>query len=506
MPAANCSVDKSHTLSDSHAFPAYAHPATGPVFGGSTDVLINSRPSSAHRRTTIKKSIAFAGIYGAAMLALVSCAPPVSEQKSELDRELRQTLDDYSPTGSYTGFRLPDSNDYAAIPNQDPKNPVTAAKVELGKMLFFETGLALEPFDPEFKGTFSCGTCHIPSRGFTAGRFQGVGDGALGFGESGEGRHKNPFYGVENLDVQGARPLPVINTAYVTNALWAGAFGSFGVNAGTESAWHRDPLTEINFKGLMGLEANNERALIVHRLLIDKEVTDSLGYTSMFDKAFPELPESERYTRTTGSFAISAYFRTILTNEAPFQKWLRDDSAAMTEQQKRGALLFFGKAECAKCHNSPSLNTLPHQFYALGVKDLYQTGYEVFGTSNRDNRTLGRGGFTGRAEDIYKFKVPQLYNLKDMGFYFHGASQTTLRQVVEYFNDGIPENPRIPASQITTLFHPLNMTSDEIDDLVEFLENGLYDPNLARYMPTSVKSGSCFPNNDKESRIDMGCL
>jgi cytochrome c peroxidase len=322
---------------------------------------------------------------------------------------------------------------------------------------------------------------------------------------SGEGRRKNPYYTGADVDAQGARPLAVINTTYITNALWAGTFGSFNVNAGTESVWDQDTLVQINHKGLMGLEANNERALIVHRQVINKNVTDSLGYTAMFDAAFPDIPVEDRYTRQTAAFAIAAYFRTILTNQAPFQNWLKGDLTAMTDQQKKGALLFFGKAGCVSCHNSPSLNSNPHLFFSLGVLNHYQTGYEVFRTDINDKRNLGRGGFTGREEDMHQFKVPQLYNLKDFGFYFHGASKTSLRDVVEYFNNGIPENPAIPAAQITPLFRPLHMTQDEMNDLLEFLENGLYDPNMLRYKPAVTMSGNCFPNNDLQSKVDMGC-
>ncbi len=424
---------------------------------------------------------------------------------ADLDLDLTNSLNTNSKTGSYQGYIMPSSTDYASLPNQDPKNPVTAEKVALGKMLFFETGIGLEPKYPVSKQAYSCSSCHIPERSFTAGRFQGIADGAVGFGISGEKRKKNPYYDGSEVDAQGARPLPVINTTYVTNALWAGTFGSFGVNTGTESVWSQDTLVEINYKGLMGLEANNERALIVHRQLINKQITDSLGYTAMFDEAFPEIPESERYTRQTAAFAIAAYFRTILTNEAPFQNWLKGDVTAMTEQQKRGALLFFGKAGCVSCHNSPSLNSDPHLFFSLGVNNHYQTGYSVFRTDSHDKRNLGRGGFTGREEDMNQFKVPQLYNLKDFGFYFHGASKTSLKDVVEYFNNGIPENKDIPGTQITPLFRPLHMTQDEMDDLTEFLTNGLYDPNMLRYKPELTMSGNCFPNNDLQSRMDMGC-
>lgn len=429
----------------------------------------------------------------------------VHQPENNLDIALEDILSQRSGTGSPEAFIMPASDDYAALPNQDVKNPVTAAKVELGKMLFFETGLGLKPTYPVSNVSYSCSSCHVPVRGFTAGRFQGIADGAVGFGESGEGRTKNPLYLGDDVDAQGARPLPTINTAYVTNALWAGSFGSFGVNAGTESVWQQDTLIAINFQELQGLEANNARALIVHRQVINKAVTDSLGYTAMFDEAFPEIPVNERYTLKTGAFAIAAYFRTILTNDAPFQRWLKGDKTAMTEQQKNGAMVFFGKAGCVSCHNSPSLNSAPHRFYALGVKNLYQSGYDVYRTGPDDKRNLGRGGFTGLPEDMFKFKVPRLYNLKNADFYFHGSSKTSLKDVVEYFNNGIPENPDVPTTQIADQFRPLGLTEEEKADLVEFLTNGLYDPNLNRYAPAQTMSGNCFPNNDPLSRVEMGC-
>lgn len=427
----------------------------------------------------------------------------VHEPINNSDQMLEEALDRSSVTGSYQGYIMPASDDYAALPHQDAKNPVTAEKVELGRMLFFETGIGLQPNNGVSKEAYSCSSCHVPSRNFTAGRFQGIADGALGFGISGETRTKNPLYLGDEVDAQGARPLPTVNLTYVTNALWAGTFGSFGTNAGTESVWNQDTLVAINFEGLEGLEANNTRALIVHRQVINKAVTDSLGYTAMFDKAFPEIPVAQRYTLKTGAFAIAAYFRTILTNQAPFQRWLKGERSAMTEQQKDGAMLFFGKAGCVNCHNSPSLNNM--KFFAVGAKNLYQSGYEVFRTGPTDKRNLGRGGFTGKPEDMHKFKVPQLYNMKDVGFYMHGASKTTLRDMVEYFNAAIPENPDVPASQISAFFRPLNLTQKEVDDLTEFLEHGLYDPNMLRYAPTSTLSGNCFPNNDLQARVEMGC-
>lgn len=433
---------------------------------------------------------------------VLSCVGTV---EPSVDDSLEKRLSDLSTTQSYQYFILPESDNYAALPNQDPKNPVTKAKVELGRLLFFETGLGLANKYAFSRETYSCSSCHVPARSFTAGRFQGIADGGVGFGQSGEGRVKNPLYQGDEVDAQGARPLAVINTTFITNALWGGSFGSYGINEGTESVWHQDTLVEINFQGLEGLEANNIRALAVHRQVVNKNITDSLGYTPMFDAAFQDIPVNERYSLKTTAFAIAAYFRTILTNQAPFQRWLKGDISAMTSQQKDGALLFFDKAGCYSCHNSPSLNSLPHRFISLGVNGLFQSGYEIFRNPSSDKRNLGRGGFTGQEEDMYKFKVPQLYNLKDIGFYFHGASKTSLRQVVDYFNAGVPENPDVPVTQITTQFRPLGLSESEINDLVEFLENGLYDNNLSRYMPMQTLSGYCFPDNDPQARLDMGC-
>lgn len=433
---------------------------------------------------------------------LLSCAHDAS---ARLDLQLTDLLDIHSKTGSSDWYIMPESDDYASLPNQDPKNPVTANKVRLGKMLFFETGIGLEAKYTFETATYSCSSCHVPERSFTAGRFQGVADGGIGFGRTGESRTKHPLYQGSEVDAQGARPLPTINLAYVTNALWAGSFGTFDVNEGTESSWSFDTLTEINFKGFKGLEANNQRALIVHRQVMNPTLAAELGYKEMFDEAFPDIPVAERYSRKTVAFAIAAYQRSVLTNRAPFQQFLRGNHDAMSEQQKRGAILFFDKAGCVNCHNSPSLNSVPHEFFALGVYDMYQNPRETFRTNKEDRRNLGRAGFTYRDEDMFKFKVPQLYNLKEFGFYFHGASKRSLREVVEYFNNGVTENPNVPRDRVSGFFHPLGLTEEEIDDLTEFLTNGLYDPDMLRYKPDFVMSGNCFPNNDPLSRIEMSC-
>ena len=418
-----------------------------------------------------------------------------------LNIELRRAMDEVSQTGSANYFILPESTDYSSIP-QVPSNPLTSEKAELGKMLFFETAFGVEAKHTSGMATFSCSSCHIPEAGFRPHRNQGIADGAFGFGVKGEGRSKRLEYAEQEIDAQGARPLSVLNAAYVVNSMWNGSFGHEGANAGTESVWGVTiSSTAVNHERLGSLEGQNIEGLIAHRLLINRDLVEFYGYKPMFDAAFSDVPEEDRYTRKTASFAISAYLRTLLCTEAPFQRWLKGEEDAMTDEQKRGALLFFGKAGCYRCHNEPNLGS--NTFHALGVEDLFENG--GLNTDVTDIRNLGRGGFTGNAEDLYRFRVPQLYNMGDGGPYFHGSSKNTLREVVEYFNQGVPENSRVPQSQISPFFHPLDLSISEQSDLEEFLLEALRDPNLQRYVPNQVLSGFCFPNNDAQSRRDIGC-
>ena len=421
---------------------------------------------------------------------------------SPLDAELERTLLRLSANNSLQDYMLPDGSNLSGIP-AGIGNPLTEEKIELGKMLFYETALGRDALTPSQLRTFSCATCHVPEAAFTAGAAQGIADGGLGFGTFGSGRVMDENYDEDDIDAQGARPLSMLGVAYVTNSMWAGRFGARGANAEVEEIWGVfDPATEVNHLGLDGLEAQNIEGTITHRMSTDDYLLDTLNYRPLFNRAFPDFEGEARYGRVAMSFALSAYIRSLIPNEAPWQEWLRGDREAMSDQQKRGAQLFFGKAGCYRCHNGPALNG--NSFHAVGVNDLCDVpGARRTGLD--DTRNLGRGDFTRREEDLYKFKVPQVYNTKDMPFYFHGSSKNNLRDVVEYFNEGLAENDRVPAANLSEFFHPLELTQTEIDDLTEFLAEGLYDANLQRYVPEQTLSGQCFPNNDAQSRADMGC-
>lgn len=434
---------------------------------------------------------------------LLSGCNPDDEGPGNADSLDKQLQDALTQTGGSQGmdlFKLPASTDLSGIP-QDPLNPLTAEKVALGQLLFHETAIAINPNQVDGEGSYSCASCHHAAAGFQAGKAQGIGEGGSGFGSRGDGREKRTEYDGATLDVQPIRTPSAMNTAYQKNMLWNGQFGATGINSGTDAYWTPGTPKEDNIFGYEGLEIQAIAGLNVHRLKIEGSLCEvNAEYVQLFADAFPAVAEADRITREYAGLAIGAYERTLLSNEAPFQKWLNGDQSAMGDAEKRGALLFFGKAECSSCHTGPTLNKM--EFYALGMNDL-RVLPNIFQIKDEDHK--GRADFTGLPADMYKFKVPQLYNLKDSPFFGHGASFNTVREVVEYKNKGVTENSVVSATQIASEFKPLGLSEEEITDLTAFLETSLYDANLNRYVPAALPSGQCFPNNDAQSKIDLGC-
>jgi len=279
--------------------------------------------------------------------------------------------------------------------------------------------------------------------------------------------------------------------------------GGVGLNVGTEALWTNGANIN-NFTGLNGLEEIGLASRQKHRLNSETAwLASNETYKNLFDLAFPELPDTARITDMTVSLALAAYQRTLLPNQSPFQLYLRGDKKAMNRSEKNGKTLFFGKAKCSNCHNGPGLNSM--QFVALGFNDMQNGVDGAFNIPDGPREDKGRGGFTGNTKDMYKFKVPQLYNLRDVTVLGHGGTFHSVEEVIRYMNAGIPQNPNVPLNQISKIFKPLLLTEDEIGDLVAFVRDALYDPNLIRYVPASVPSGNCIPNNDDQSRIDRGC-
>lgn len=463
-------------------------------------------------------AIAVAGLTGA--LGCTDAVEPESELTldahrwgwggSSLDMDLRRALFMASDGKGLGYFRLPMSHQLGRIP-QDPKNPMTPHKVRLGQLLYHETALAVDNIRPEGRETYSCASCHFAQAGFMANLPQGIAEGGSGFGLAGEGRTLLAQYDSDpdKPDVQPIRTPTVMNGAYQPLMLWNGQFAGAEGNLGTEDSWTPGTPKESNWLGLHGLETQAHAGLKVHRQVsIESSRVASIPfYKWLFKAAYPGDPDP--INRLNAALAIGAFERTVLANRAPWQRWLAGDVAAMSDAEKRGAILFFGKAGCVDCHTGPALNSMT--FYALGMNDL-DGAYDLSRVDLRpeggtvpDGTRKGRGGFTGREMDNYKFKTPQLYNLLSSPFYGHGASFGSVREVVEYKNAAVPENGVVPGEQLAAQFVPIGLKAREIDDLVAFLERSLYDATLMRYVPKKLPSGNCTPVNDPQARLDLGC-
>ena len=429
-------------------------------------------------------------------IAFLSCGD--DHKTDEIDEQLKDALITVGQSLDY--YRLPSSNDYSSIP-QDPNNPLTTEKIELGKLLFHETAFATGGEFPITNFEYSCASCHHAAAGFQAGIAQGIGEGGEGFGDMGEGRVRNSLCAADMCDVQPIRTPTVLNGAFQPLMLWNGQFGATSLNEGTDALWTEGTPKEKNHLGFEGLEIQAIAGLGVHRIEIDETSVTEHDYKELFDDAFGNINVQERYTLTTAGLAIAAYERTIMANESPFQKYLGGNNYALSDHQKKGATLFFGKAKCATCHTGPALNKM--EFHALGMNEFEPEAVTHY--DPEDPAQLGRFTFTGKEEDKYLFKTPQLYNLKGLNFLGHGASFNSIREVIEYKNKGIAENGNVPVEVLSDEFTPLGLTSEEIDQLVDFIEYGLFDPNLDRYVPKKLPSGNCFPNNDSVSQMDLGC-
>ena len=461
-------------------------------------------------------------------LAMLTSPMVIASDQATLSNELVSRINQHSKGRGLSAFTLPDKDDLAGIP-QDPANPITREKVTLGRFLYHDTATGTEATDPERTQTWSCASCHHVKAGFKAGIPQGIGEGGTGFGNDGSKRVLQP--GLDATAPKGSSKLPdvqpltsptVLNTAYQDVMLWNGSFGNSpgGINRHSEKLATAGPEeVKANTFGLSGLETQVLAGTRVHRLRFDNNsiLQTNSEYSYLYKKAFPGgytgyVPDNGTLATAAdlgAAKAIAAYERIILSNLAPFQKWLKGDQWAMSKQQLRGANLFFGEADCVSCHTGPALSSqvgasADEMFFAIGFNDFDTSHPQIHGNVDQATRH-GRGGFTGNAADNYKFKIPQLYNLTDTNVFGHGASFKSVREVVNYKNQAVAQNPA-SVDHLSDKFQPLGLSHTEIDDLVAFLEQGLYDASLDRYVPYKVPSDQCFPVADFQSVIDLGCL
>ena len=277
-------------------------------------------------------------------------------------------------------------------------NPSTPAKIDLGRRLFFDTRLSGD-------NRFSCAWCHNPALAFTDGLPR-----ASGFGNKELNRHSST----------------IINAAYYQTQFWDG-------RAATLEEQALEPITN---KDEMNLSAE---ALIIKLNAIPL-------YQQRFKKVFGEGPTLDNVAK-----AIAAYERTLVTRDTPFDRYLRGEKNALTDQQKRGLILFISRAACSRCHNGPNLTN--DKFHNISVP--------AAGPLKDD---VGRYAVTKDEKDRRAFKTGALRNVALTPPYMHNGAFATLEEVVDFYNKGGTDDP----NKDPEIFE-LHLTADEQRDLVAFM-------------------------------------
>lgn len=222
-------------------------------------------------------------------------------------------------------------------------------------------------------------------------------------------------------------------------------------------------------------------------------------YVQLFQSAFPGKTAFDivDYANAIGAFEIQAYTFT----ESPWNRYVAGDDAALSDEAKQGALLFFGEAGCSGCHSGALLSD--QQFHNRVIPQLGP------GKGTGAPFDYGRMLETGDGEDLFAFRTPSLHNVALTGPWMHNGAFTTLEAAVRHELDPEtgcalydvtqllpllqPEVLEMSAAQIMmgTQIGRVELSEAEIQDLIAFL-GSLTDPaalNLSHTLPASVPSG-----------------
>ncbi|GMV43285.1 MAG: cytochrome-c peroxidase [Myxococcales bacterium] len=331
-------------------------------------------------------------------------------------------------------------------------NPQTPEKIALGDKLFHDVRFSST-------GEVSCATCHAREKVFTDSPLQ-----------VSEGIHK----------LTGTRNAPtVVNAAYLTSQFWDG----------------RSPSLED--QALHPFLNPVEMGLTDHQPILDIVRKDP-EYVKQFERVFGKKGDAITIKEVVA--AIASFERVQVSGNSPFDRWrYGGEEAALTEQQKRGFDLFVNEGRCVTCHVVEETQALftDNRFHNIGVgitaiqdqiPALAQeflkadaTASEVDAKVLTDARTseLGRFVVDHSFDGLGAFKTPTLRNVAQTAPYMHDGSLESLHDVMIHYNNGGVSSVKDRVNDfLSGGIRPLNLTDEQIDDLVAFLES-LTSPEFA---------------------------
>jgi cytochrome c peroxidase len=334
-------------------------------------------------------------------------------------------------------------------PRVPADNPMTAAKVELGRYLFYDARMSVNR-------KASCATCHKQELAFSDGR-------PVSAGTTGE---KHP---------RGAMSL--VNIAYSAVLTWS-----------------NPQMKELERQALVPMFAEHpvELGLREGDGFLDMLRSDQ-KYQGLFDRAFPE--PGERCTIANVTKAIASFERSIISARSPWDRYhYGGDDNAVSEAAKRGEILFFSQPlSCFRCHGGFNFSgATVSEEHQVRDPEFHNTGlYNVPGVFSYPAPNLGVFEFTRDPKDVGKFKAPTLRNVALTAPYMHDGSVSTLDDVLDHYAAGGRTVRSGPYAGIghdnpnkDSLIAGFRLSGQNRNDLVEFLksltdEEVLHDPRFA---------------------------
>lgn len=325
-------------------------------------------------------------------------------------------------------------------------NPMSAAKVELGRHLFYDKRLSSTQ-------TLACASCHIQAKAFT------------------DGQALSP--GVNGLN--GVRSAMMLaNVAYLPVLTWANP---------SQKHLERQMLTPLFGNNPIELGMEGKESELFARLAADAR------YPALFRAAFPD--EQGAITLSTLTKAIASFERSLISFDSPYDRYkYGGQKDALSAAAKRGEALFFGeRLECSHCHAGFTFtDNIQHIRLAFPEIGFHNTGlYNLDGQGAYPGDNHGIREVTGDPADEGKFRTPSLRNVAVTAPYMHDGSIATLRDTIRdhYARKGKAAHDGKPPSPLRDQFiEGFEVSEAELDDLVAFLESltdtsFLTDPRFA---------------------------
>ncbi len=346
---------------------------------------------------------------------------------------------------------------YTALPKtvkSPTDNPSTPEKEALGKLLFY---------DPILSGNkdVACATCHHPDNGYAEFLDISIGPNASGLGT------RRKFNASNDIPFVKRNAPTIINSAY--NGM--DAFGNYEPSEAT-MFWD-DRVKSLEKQALEPIKAFEEmRGHGIAEDSILQTVVDRVKDIPEYQKLFAEaFGEPNAVTVENLGKAIAAFERSLVTNNSRFDQYMRGDQEAILISEKEGFELF-KSVGCVNCHNGPMFSD-----YKM----------HVLGTPENEKLAQPDAGF----KDTFAFRTPTLRNLRFTPPYMHNGSLTTLKKVLEFYEDianGKQRNEHVAVQKYDPFVRELNLSVKEMSQIISFL-NTLNDTNFDKTLPESVPSG-----------------